>query len=185
MRAPVPPAMSPRIPRLLLVLPLVAAVALAACDSGDDNDTTLADVAGTYDVEAFRFVPDIGALASANVLDTLVAATTSLRIRNSGDVTFEYQFRGGQERAIDGEAEVRGDEVRIRFDDDTATQRGRLLLPQSVVFDIDGDELSALIEDTRADLEAFDPDFYGDTGENDNEPGTLTIRLSRRAATGS
>ena len=143
---------------------------LAACDSGGD-DVTLDDVAGTYDVAEFRFRPNVGALAAANVLDTLVATNTSLRIRNSGDVTFEYQFRGGPERAINGEAEVRGNRVQVRFDSDTDAQRGRLLLPQSVTFDRDGGELSALLNDTRVNLEAFDPEFYGDDGENDDVRG--------------
>jgi hypothetical protein len=162
---------------LLLLVSLLLAATLAACDSNGDDDPTPADIAGTYDVAEFRFVPDAGAITAANVLDTLVADGTSVRVLSGGDFTFEYEFEGGVTRSLSGEVEVRTDEVRFTFDAADAARREQLLLPESLVFDREDDgELSAS-EEISVDLEAFDEDFYDGI---DDEQGELTLRLTPR-----
>jgi hypothetical protein len=173
--------MTTRPSRLLIAVPLLFAVALAACDSDGGDAPTPADIAGVYDVQELRFRPNAGALSAANVLDTLVAENTSFEILDSGDAIFRYRIRGGQTRVLLGEVEVRSQEVRLQFESGSATARQQLLLPESIVFTREGTGLSASVE-TRVDLEAYDPDQY-DTF--DNVLGRLTLRLSPRAPAGA
>lgn len=154
--------------------PALLLLVLAACDSGPAVDPpSAADIAGTYAVQAFRFDPDAPALETATLLDTLVAADTQFEVLDSGQALFRYRFRGGQQRVLQGQVEVRSEQVRLTFDAGSGTTRTSLLLPERLVFDRVGAALAASAA-TRADLAAFEPDRYG--GFSD-VPGTLVLRL--------
>lgn len=156
---------------------LVALAGVAACDSGDAVDPpTPADVAGTYDIEALRFVPSSSALAPVSVLDTLVAAESFVRILDGGQATLEFRRTGGTARFVPGVVEVRARQVRLTFDAGNESTLARLVLPQVLTFDRDGDDLDLETAYT-ANLEAYDADRYGGFT---SIPGTLTVRLSLR-----
>lgn len=162
-------------------LPLAAAVALAllsACDSGDAVDPpSPADVAGAYDIEALRFVPTSTALAPVSVLDTLVAAESFVRILDGGQATLEFRRLGGTARFVPGEVEVRARQVRLTFAAGNEATLARLVLPQVLTFDRDGDDLE-LETPYTANLEAYDATRYGGFTAI---PGRLTVRLALRA----
>lgn len=176
---------SPRLhPRPMLVrrvLPVFGAVALltvAACDSGDAVDPpSPADVAGVYDIEALRFVPTSTALAPVSVLDTLVAAESFVRILDGGQATLEFRRLGGSARFVPGTVEVRSGQVRLTFQEGNADVLARLVLPNVLTFDRDGEDLD-LSTPFTANLEAYDATRYGGFTAI---PGTLTIRLALRA----
>lgn len=163
-------------PRLAPLLVFAAAALLAACDSGPAVDPpSPADIAGVYDVQEFRFTPDAGALDPAVLLDTLVAADTRLEVLDGGDALFRYRFRGGVQRVLQGEVEVRAEEVRLTFDG--GADRTSLLLPERLVLTRAGTALAAA-EETRANLEAYDRSEY--RGFTD-VPGVLALRLALRS----
>ncbi len=161
---------------------LLALAALAACDSGSAVDPpSPADVAGTYAVAAFTFEPDAPRIPAAAVADALDLSGTTFQILDGGDVLFIYRLAGGTQRVIQGRVEVRRDEIRVTFDDASASARTRLLLPERLVFD----RLpSALLgeADVTANLEAYDPEGYGTDGVFTAVPGTLTLRLTLQAS---
>lgn len=161
-----------------LLLTAVAVVTLAACDSGDPLDLpSAADVAGVYDVEQFRFVPDASALAPVNVLDTLVTDESFVEILDGGQATLRFRRTGGTTRIVPADVEVRRQQVRVRFQGGNEGTLGRLVLPTVLTFDRDGDDVLAAEDDLTADLTLYDSDRYSGF---DSVPGTLTLRLRLR-----
>lgn len=157
---------------------LLAALVLAACDSGPAIDPpTPGDIAGTYNVQEFSFEPDASALETAVLLDTLVAADTRFEVLDSGQALLRYRFQGGSQRVLQGQVEVRSEQVRLSFDDGTSAARTSLLLPERLVFDRVGGAL-AVSTPTRVNLAAFAPNRYG--GFTD-VPGTLVLRLVQQS----
>ena len=165
--------------RLLSLLGALALVSLSACDSGDDGDEpTPADVAGFYDFDAFRFVPDAPGVQSVNVADTLVAGDSFIRLFDGGQATLEFRRQSGVARFVPGEFEVRRRQLRVTFDGGNAETLSRLLLPQVLIFDRDAATGGLVLEeDLTADLEAYDAGRYGGFR---SVPGTLTLQLSPR-----
>ena len=160
-------------PVLRYLLPLAAAVVLAACDSGPAVDPpSPADIAGTYTVTEFRFRPDASGITPVNLLDTLAAA--SFEVLDSGDAFLRYRFRGGNERVLLGEVEVRRDQIRLTFDAGTEANRTRLLLPSSLVFDRVDEGFDASTE-TTVNLEAYDASRYQGL---DEAAGRLLLSLA-------
>lgn len=165
-----------------LLLALLAAVALAACDTGDAIDPpSPADIEGVYAVAALRFEPAASALDPADVTDELVGSDTRVEILDSGDVIFRYRLQGGTARVLLATVEVRRDQVRLRFRGETDAGRVGVLLPTTLVLDRIDDVLAAA-EATRVDLEAYDPERYA--GFRD-VPGTLVLRLTPTGPVGS
>lgn len=162
---------------LPLLLAVVLAVGLAACDSSDSVEPSPADIAGTYDVTAFRFQARAGGISPVNLRDTLNVEATNVRFLNSGQVVVNYVFQGGNEQVLLGQATVREEEVRVQFPDEDG--RERLLLPESLTFDRDGTTLAASA-DTRVNLAAFSDRFDDDEGTFEDIPGTLTLTLTPR-----
>ena len=159
---------------------LVALVAVSACDSGDAIDApTPGDVAGVYDFDAFRFTPDASALAPVNVLDTLVTGESFVELLDGGQATLRFRRQGGATRFVPGDFEVRRSELRITFDGGNDDTLARLVLPGVLTFERDDDDGLSLSQELTADLEAYDASRYGGF---DDVPGTLTLRLERRAA---
>ena len=164
--------------RILSVLGTLALLAVSACDSGDAVDPpSPADVAGTYDIEALRFVPTSTALTPVSVLDTLVTSESFVRILDGGQATLEFRRTGGTARFVPGEVEVRSRQVRLTFASGNEAVLGRLVLPQTLTFDRDGDDLD-LSTDLTANLESYDAVRYGGFTA---VPGELTVRLALRA----
>lgn len=165
--------------RLAPLAALAGVLLLAACDSGDAVDPpSPADVAGTYDLAALRFVPNSSALAPVNVLDTLVTAESFVRILDGGQAQLEFRRRGGTARFVPGTVEVRARQVRVTFAEGNGDVLARLVLPRVLTFDRDGDDLD-VTTDLTANLEAYDADRYGGFT---SVPGELTVRLGLRSA---
>lgn len=161
----------------LLPLLLVALVALAACDNGEAIDPpTPADVAGTYDFTALRFVPTSSGIAPVSVLDTLVTAESFVRILDGGQAQLEFRRRGGTARFVAGEVEVRARQVRLTFEDGSDDVLERLVLPQVLILDRDSTSLTTTT-DLTADLEGYDASRYGGLT---SVPGRLTVGLALR-----
>lgn len=164
-------------------LPLLALcgvlLGLAACDSGDAVDPpTPADVAGTYDIQALRFVPDGTGIAAVNVLDTLVVAESFVRILDGGQAQLEFRRRGGTSRFVSGTVEVRARQVRMTFDAADDATLARLVIPRVLTFDRDGNNLAVVDEELTANLEAYDAARYPNLTAVEGE---LTVRLALRA----
>ncbi|WP_054684576.1 hypothetical protein [Rhodothermus marinus] len=92
-----------------LLLMLSLALLSSGCQKENPVQVLPEDVAGTYDFTHFIFIPDAAAIAPANVLDTLVAANTNLRLTASGQFVLSYQFINGPESLIAGTFEVMSD----------------------------------------------------------------------------
>ena len=167
-------------PALLLSLAVALVAGLSACDSNDAAEPSPADIAGTYDLSDFRFRANASAIGTVDLRDTLNVETSNVRFLNSGQVVVNYEFQGGDEQVLVGQATVREDDVRVRFGGDTEDARERLLLPEDLTFERNGTTLSASTS-TRVDLEAFSGRF-GDDGTFDDVAGTLTLTLTPRVS---
>lgn len=168
--------------RSLLFLGAAALVSLSACDSGDAIDApTPADVAGIYDIGAFRFVPQASALRPVNVADTLVVADSFVRLFDGGQATLEFRRKGGTARFVPGTFEIRRRELRITFSGGNGETLGRLLLPQVLTFARDSETGALAFEETlTADLEAYDSARYGGFR---SVPGVLSLQIAPRSGT--
>lgn len=172
-----PPLPHLSVPRPRLLLAAIAAAVLAACDTGDAIDPpSAADVAGVYDIEAFRFTPTSSALAPVSVLDTLVAAETFVEILDGGQATLRFRREGGTTRLVTGGVEVRAREVRVTFEAGSEPTLARLVLPRVLTLTREGDDLTVTTAYT-ANLEAYDATRYGGFS---SIPGTLALRLALR-----
>ena len=162
-------------PRLLLAV--VVAALLAACDTGDAvAPPSAADVAGVYEIETFRFTPASSALAPVSVLDTLVAAETLVEILDGGQATLRFRREGGTTQLVTGGVEVRSREVRVTFEAGSEPTLDRLVLPRVLTLTREGGDLTVTTVYT-ANLEAYDATRYGGFS---SIPGTLTLRLALR-----
>ena len=152
-------------------------VALAACDNGEAVDPpTPADVAGTYDFTALRFVPTSSGVSPVNVLDTLVTAESFVRILDGGQAQLEFRRKGGAARFVAGEVEVRARQVRLTFDGGNDDALARLVLPRTLTLDREGASLTTTTDFT-ANLEGYDASRYGGLPP---VPGRLTVGLRLR-----
>ncbi len=89
-------------------------VGTAACDSGDPFDrVSCGSVAGTYGATVFTFDPDADYFPVIDLLDTLDASNTQLRLLNSCDFVLTYAFRDQLTTLITGDFDVSADEVRL------------------------------------------------------------------------
>ena len=161
--------------------------AFASSDSTSDNCTVTvvgtpvgpADVAGTYDFTQLRFDPDITGLRPISVLDTLVLEETALRLAENSEFQLTYLFNGAVfSEIIRGTFEVGIDSVALSARSTDVDLLASLLLFQGVSFQRESEDVLSLNEDLIVDLEAYDEDVYGGIGP---QPGTLSIRLERRA----
>lgn len=153
---------------------------LAGCDSeGPVNPPEPADVAGTYVFEQLTFDPATAALSDVNVLDTLVAAGTRLRLFDGGQYILEYQFRGGSQLIAAGDFEVATREVRLTSDrNDRDRLRSLLLSPEmTLVRDVQNPALLTAAIEKDVNLEAYNAGRYRDLTDIS---GTLRLRLRRQ-----
>ncbi len=162
----------------LLVLLAFAGAGLVGCDSEDPVAIpTPEDLEGLYDFTEYRFVPDASAVEPANVLDTLVAAQTSMELFGSGRVIFRYKVEEEPSNALDGSFDLNATQLRLRLVGEGALTR--LLLTSPLIFERN-DEAGRLTldQETTANLAAYDPDRYEGLNSVD---GTLMITLVRRS----
>lgn len=160
-----------------LLLMLSFALLSSGCQKENPVQVLPEDVAGTYDFTHFIFIPDAAAIAPANVLDTLVAANTNLRLTASGQFVLSYQFINGPESLIAGTFEVDERRITLRAYPGAEAQLTSLLLDSPLVLnrtDVDG-VLEASIRKT-VDLAAFSNRYRGVPPIE----GTLRLRLVLR-----
>lgn len=168
----------------LCPLLLLTGLFLAGCDTTDPvPPTEPVEVAGTYDVTAFRFDPDRTGILGLNLLDSLNADVTVLELRADGQFLFIFQFDNDFPDDFRGTFTASRDEVRLMTRDEDLSRLPLLLLSQGVTFERQGDTGLVLLDDNRTvDLESYDEDVYGGIAP---QTGTLTVRLTRRETGGS
>lgn len=98
----------------VLVLVLLLTLTLGAYKKDNPVNVLPDEVAGKYIFTEFVFVPDAAAIQPANILDTLVAQNTYLRLIAGGQFILNYQFRGGNESIISGDFSITVDDIRLR-----------------------------------------------------------------------
>lgn len=166
--------------RAARLLPLVALLALAACDTTNPGGN-IALVEGTYTLAELSFDPTTTDLSTANVGADLDPEATRLTIFGGGGNSLLAVRRQGQTtRRID--LRTRASRERVTFEavtrEDEAFLAG-LLLPASFALSYAGERPNTLegsLTLNGVDLEAFDPDRYQDQRSNS---GLLSIRFER------
>ena len=93
---------------------LLLTLTLGACKKDNPVNVLPDEVAGKYIFTEFVFVPDAAAIQPANVLDTLVANNTYLRLIAGGQFILNYQFTGSNESIISGDFTITVDNIRLR-----------------------------------------------------------------------
>lgn len=153
---------------------------LSGCQKENPVQVLPEDVAGTYDFTHFIFIPDAAAIAPANVLDTLVAQNTNLKLTAGGQFVLSYQFIGGVESLIAGTFEVNERRVTLRAYSGAEAQLSALLLDSPLVLnrtDVEG-VLEVSLRKT-VNLAAFSNRYRGVPPVE----GTLRLRLEQRRST--
>jgi len=165
--------------RLPLTLVAAALVALAGCDSTNPvTPPSPGEVEGNYVFTEFRFVPLAGAVAPANVLDTLQTANSGLELFGSGRALLRYRIRGGTSDVLDGNFDLSVAQLRLRLREDAGL--ARLLLSPSITFErLEGGRLrheTPAGSSVTVNLAAFDPVRYQGV---EPLPGRLFIEFLR------
>ena len=172
----------PTPPHPLRLVPLVALLVLAGCDTTNPGGN-LDLVEGTYALAALSFDPTTTDLSTANVMGDLDPDATRLTIfGGGGNSLLAVRRRGGVTRRID--LRTRASRERVTFEavtrDDEEFLAG-LLLPGSFALGYEGERPNTLEGTLRlngVDLQAFDPDRYQDQRSNS---GTLSVRFERES----
>lgn len=155
-------------------------IAFTGCDSGDPIDAPKpADVAGTYGFTELTFQPTAAGVAPANVLDSLDALNTDLRLSSGGNFILSYQFKGAQEFFLSGDFDVSASTVKIKGDRNDRGEFNKLLLDNEFTLrrsETASGVLTAEIQKS-VNLAAYAPTKYAGLT---SVPGTLRLRLVRR-----
>lgn len=115
---------------LALVLVLLV---FTAC--GKDNPVNVQPgvIAGDYIFTEFQFTPDAAALQTANVLDSLVAAETYLRLTSGGQFILNYRYKGSIEAIISGDFTATASSVTLKAASGSDARLSSLLLSSPIV----------------------------------------------------
>lgn len=165
-------------------LALCVLVALAGCDStGSNRDLQAID--GVYSVAELSFDPSAPALPDANVAARLDAARTNLEVFGSPSSNSLLRVRFTDDTATERvDLRATASRGRVTFEAVTASDESalrRLFLPRSFSLDYDASrprDLSAQIQRTGVDLAAFDPVLYQGLPPVN---GTLRVRFTPSA----
>lgn len=155
---------------------LVALVILPGCGLIGGASLTPEQVAGTYRVVEFRFVPNASAIATADVLDELDSDDTYLELLTGGVGQFNLRAEGERASLQPGTFGIGGNNVTFRFTGGDRDTREALLLPNRVTFSASGSGTLIAEEEATVDLEAFDGRRYAGL---ENVEGVLRMRLVR------
>lgn len=153
---------------------VLVVLALAGCDSSDNNPRDLEAVTGEYTFTRFTFTPESTLLTPVDMLDTLDVSATRLQLFSSGRFTLMYQFRGASAAFVGGDFTVTDKRVRLNGSSDEKAFYEALLLSNEITLERDGTALSASI-DREVNLEEFSPRYKGLPSVS----GTLSLRLER------
>lgn len=163
--------------RALVTALVLVTVFAAGCDTSDPVEPAdPADVAGTYDITEFRFIPDRSGIVPVNVLDSLAAEASYLDLRSSGNFQLVYQFTGDDfSDDARGAFTVTPDKVRLNARDMDVARMQALLLSQNVTLERASDTVLSIDEQMTVDLEAYDDDVYGGI---EPQPGRLRVQFT-------
>jgi hypothetical protein len=163
----------------MLALPfLVALLILGGCDSTDPDDNgDTREVAGLYRFTEFIFVPEAPAVESINVLDTLSAGQTDLRLSSDGTFIFSYQFVNGTPFFLNGGFAATSNTVQIAGIANQNDTYARILLTPSFTLRRDENNPDLLTADIRKTINPsqFSNRYRGINSIN----GTLRLRLEK------
>lgn len=169
--------------RAFLAALLLGLVFVTGCDTTDPvAPADPADVAGVYDIVTFRFTPAAQAIASANVLDKLVAEETFFELldtQRGGQFQLRYRRTGELADIINGDFTVDANRVSMTVREEDRPSLANLLLDAQIT--LNRESVDTLVRSVTKDvnLEQYDPEQYGGAGLT-NVRGTLELRLVRR-----
>jgi hypothetical protein len=135
------------------------------------------EVAGTFDFTNYEFIPNASAIQPANVLDTLVAANTNLRLFDGGQFILSYQFVDGPESVLIGDFTVTETEIRLVIGSGNTNRKASLLLHSPLEFTRSANTNKLTLSSSQTvDLSAFSNRYEGIPPV----AGRLEIELERR-----
>ena len=165
---------------LSLAAPFLAALLiLSGCDSGDPVDRPdPRDVAGRYNFTEFRFDPEGPGFADINVLDTLDAGGTDLRLSSDGTFILSIEFVNGSPFFLSGDFSVSNTTIEFEGRENQSSTYTQILLTQSFVLrrDLDDDDVLTASITKNIDPSAFSNRYRGVNSMN----GTLHLRLEQQ-----
>lgn len=147
------------VPLLLIVF---GALILGQCDKSNPVRVLPEDVAGTYQFTNYVFTPDASALEPANLMDTLVVASTNLVLLDGGQFTLNYRFINGSQSIISGDFTATVDEIKLTAAPGSEARLASLLLhsPLELQHDIEIGRLESTTTKT-VDLSTFSGRYKG------------------------
>ncbi|AXI99581.1 hypothetical protein CYPRO_0294 [Cyclonatronum proteinivorum] len=165
------------------ILLVITSIALTAWSCSKENPVNVLpdEVAGTYDFSRYEFVPLAAAIQPANVLDTLVAANTFLRLTEGGQFLLNYQFLNSPESIIAGSFTLDANQIQLQPSPGSEARLASLLLQTPIRFDrvtVPGEIRDGLemANSQTVDLNSFSDQYEG----LPPVPGVLFINLIPR-----
>jgi len=119
---------------LLIFYLSITLTTLSHCSKDSVVNVNPEIVAGTFDFTTYEFIPNASAIQPANILDTLVAVNTNLRLIAGGQFVLSYQFINGFESVIIGDFTATETEVRLNVSSGNDARLATLLLHTPLIF---------------------------------------------------
>lgn len=162
---------------------VLSALALTACDESTTS-VEIADLAGSWSATRFEYTDQANPLFSIDAISPEIGGTLNVTVQEtgafSGDLRIPNLTVDGTGQTITvpvgGTFSIDGSTLSVDFD--AATEAIGLLSDFEASFDLNGDVLTFVTEDTSFDFPDQLEELAG-IGARGEVPATLTVRLER------
>lgn len=161
----------------LLVLVVLLGTGCNPFSEGDANENgpNASEVAGTYTIQNYEFIPQASALDPINLLRSIKEEGSTLELTQSQDFIFTYRTQEGEEAKLTGPFELTSDLVTLKGQEKDEARFKRILLDRT--FSLDRATANTLRFENRTEIT---PEALGSWYEGMNQvEGTLRVGFAR------
>ena len=158
---------------VLLVLTLVLGAGCTSLFQTSEPDVDPAEVAGTYDIHHFEFVPLSSALEPINLLEYIQDEGSSLKLTESQDFVLTYETENGEEVTLVGPFDLSPDTVTLKGQDKDEARFQRILLDRTLSLNRESSNTLSFEHQTEISPEALSS-WYEGMNQGD---GTLRLEF--------
>lgn len=166
----------------LLVFVVVLGTGCASLFGGEDSNenssadaSEVAEVAGTYAIQHYEFVPQATALDPINLLKYVEEESSTLELTQSQDFIFTYQTQDGEEVKLTGPFNLTSNLVTLEGQEKDEARFNRVLLDRT--FSLDRATENTLRFENQTEIT---PEALGSWYEGMNQVGgTLRLEFAR------
>lgn len=144
-------------------------------DSNENSSVDASDVAGTYTIQHYQFIPQAPALDPINLLKYVKEESSTLELTQSQDFIFTYRTQDGKEAKLTGPFKLTTDLVTLKGQEKDEARFERILLDRT--FSLDRATANTLRFENRTEIT---PEVLGSFYEGMNQvEGTVRLEFAR------